>query len=36
MQKNHRNGTNDSDIVVTSEPFTTTRAALNRRFSSAD
>jgi len=36
MQKNHRNGTNDSDIVVTSEPFTTTQAALNRHFSSTD
>jgi len=27
---NHRNGHDDSDIVVTSETFTITRAAMNR------
>jgi len=29
MQENHRNGQDDSDIAVTSKPFTTTQAAVN-------
>jgi len=37
MHENHRNGQDDSDIVENSEPFTITRAALNRHIiSSAD
>jgi len=37
MQENYRNGQDDSDIAVTCEPFTITRAALNRHIiSSAD
>jgi len=35
MQENHRNGQNDSVIVETSGPFTTTRAALNRHIISS-
>jgi len=31
MQKYHKNGQGDSDIVETSEPFTYTPAELNRR-----
>jgi len=30
MQENQRNGQDDSDIIGTTEPFTITRAALNR------
>jgi len=37
MQGNRRNGQDDCDIAETSEPFTITRAALNRHIiSSAD
>jgi len=37
MQKNNRNGQDDSDIAETSQPFAITRAALNRHIiSSAD
>jgi len=35
MQENHRNGQDDDDIVETSEPFTITRAALNRQIISS-
>jgi len=35
MQENHRNGRDGSDIVETSEPFTITRAALNRHILSS-
>jgi len=35
MQENHRNGEDESDIVKTSEPFTTTRAALNKHIISS-
>jgi len=36
MQENHRNGQDHNAIVKASEPFTITRAALNRhKFSSA-
>jgi len=31
MHENNRNGQDDSDIVVNSEPFTITRAALFRQ-----
>jgi len=30
MQENHRSGQDDSGVVEISEPFTITRAALNR------
>ena len=37
MQEDHKNGQDDSDIDVTSEPFAIMRAALNRHIiSSAD
>jgi len=36
MQKNHRNGQDDSDIVETIELFTITRAALNRHIISSE
>jgi len=35
MQENHRNGQDGSDIAETSEPFTITRAAMNRRIISS-
>jgi len=33
--QNHRNGQDDSDIAVTSEPFTTTQAAVNTHIASS-
>jgi len=36
MQENHRNGQDDSDIAGTSEPFTITRAAMNRHYFVSD
>jgi len=35
MQENHRNGQDDSEIAETSEPFTITRAAMNRHIISS-
>jgi len=35
MQEKHRNALDDSDIAETSEPFTNTRAALNRHIISS-
>jgi len=35
MQEYHRNGQDDSDIAGTSEPFTITRFAMNRRIISS-
>jgi len=32
MQEDHRNEHDDSEIVETSEPFTITRAALNKHY----
>jgi len=31
MREKHRNGQDDSNIAETSDPFTTTRATLNRQ-----
>jgi len=36
MQENLKDGQDDSDIVETSEPFTITRAALNRQIISSE
>jgi len=36
MQKNRRNGQDDSNIAENSEPFTIARAALNRQIISSE